>query len=207
MKRGRHIQFAILMLCLCFMALLALGIFTQYSSETNDVTANTVSDSLMFSTEEAILVPGMEADLPNEKEGTIVWWTKPAMSVFKEFKNTKRYLVMFVSDNVPGLMIAYNFKENNLNGGTPVMHTPKVVLFDNQPHQIGYTFKQGGLQSIYFDGTKLAESSFELNSLASVSGFMVRETIELPETIEGAIDRIDTFDKALTEEELKGLLE
>ena len=49
----------------------------------NEITA----DAIMYSTENSIIIPGMTADLQNPAEGTIIWWTKPEMNIFKEFKD------------------------------------------------------------------------------------------------------------------------
>ena len=202
-KRLHSIQMGVLLLALIWMGLMALGIFTKEGRDTGDqITAN----SIMFTTDDSVIVPGITADLPNDKEGTIIWWTKPEMSVFKEFKYTKEYLIMFVSKSVPGVIIAYNFPEENIQGGTPIMHTPKVVFFDDKPHQIGYTFKQGGLQSLYFDGNKLAETGFELLSLDSISGYVVKDITGFPKTLQGNIAKTEVFDRALTEAELKAMM-
>ncbi len=177
------------------------------AADSNGMTANSVN-SLMFSTDDAILVPGMSADLPNEEEGSIIWWTKPEMSIFKEFKGMKKFLVMYVSKRLNGLVIAYDFDDENLVGGTPLMHTPKINFFDGKPHQIAYTFKKGGLQAIYFDGTKLAETAYRELVLDSVSGFAVHsvDADALPSAAKEGIGDEAIYDKALSEDELKALM-
>ncbi len=70
-------------------------------------------------------------------------------------------VVLIHSANVPGVSLVYNSKENKLIGGTPQITAENVVLFDGNPHRVGYTFERNGKQAIIYDNQIVAESDFQ----------------------------------------------
>ncbi len=206
-KRGLgNLKLAVNFLILSFAILFTVGILTsQFTSEESENPASDqiTANAIMYSTENSIIVPGMTADLQNAKEGTIIWWTKPEMKVFSEFKSQKEYLLMFISNNLDGLVIGYHYDKEAIFGGTPTIFTPKILFFDGTSHQIGYTFRQGGNQQLYYDGALLAESKYVPMESIDMTGNMIRQTIPLHPV--DLVEKTQSFAKVLTPEEIKAL--
>ena len=203
MKRG-NIRLGIALLGISFIGLMFVGmLFSQTAdvNEDNKVTAN----AIMISTENSIIVPGMDADLQNKKEGTIMWWTKPEIQIFRKFEDRKEFLIMFNSENLPGLMIAYSFAEKNIVGGTPLMGTDPIEFLDGKSHQIAYTFKKGAQQVLYYDGQMQAMGDYRPTIKDQVTGAVIGVvgSHDFKEAEKDIIDRVEIVDKAMTAEEIQ----
>ncbi len=207
MKRG--INLGVVLLGVSFIGLMFVGVLISSGSLGNNVDDITDSnditgDVIMISTENAIIIPGMDADLQSKEEGTIMWWTKPEMRVFKDFESTKEYLIMFSSSNLPGLMIAYGFAGKNIVGGMPMMKSGGVEFLDNKAHQIAYTFKKGGEQVLYFDGEMKVRGEYRESQVNVLTGHVVVGEMDIAK--ESIVDRVATVDRVMTQEEIKLLM-
>ncbi|MDP3733700.1 MAG: hypothetical protein Q8R37_00575 [Nanoarchaeota archaeon] len=81
-------------------------------------------------------------------------------------------VVLFSSATVPGVNLIYYHYENKVVVGTPQMVVENVILFNDRPHWVGYTFKEGEKQYFFYDGEVVASSEFEPPQENSLTGFV-----------------------------------
>lgn len=81
-------------------------------------------------------------------------------------------VVLFSSATVPGINLIYYHYENKVVVGTPQMVVENVVLFNDRPHWVGYTFKEGKKQYFFYDGKVVASSDFEPPQENALTGFV-----------------------------------
>lgn len=173
-------------------ALLVLGTASFVANMKNQekLTANTI----LFSNTNSIKVPNSHQPLPNENEGAIVLWTKPPVKIFDQFSDARDYIIFYSATNLPGLRVVYNIRTEQFEAGTPLLTTPKVDIFDDQPHQIAYTYKRGFEQALFLDGKKVDSSEFKPPRILDATGmFWAIESVKASE-IAGI--EIALFDRA-----------
>jgi hypothetical protein len=118
-------------------------------------------------------------DFPTAEQGSFIGQTNNRY--FKE--PIDEIVVLFSSVKVPGLSLVYHPQENKLLGGTPQMVVDNVVLFDDLPHRVGYSFERNGKQRLLYDGQIVAESDFVfyanyLTGNAAGQEFFVSESLK-----------------------------
>ncbi len=108
-------------------------------------------------------------DFPSSDQGTFSGWINE--KYFKEPIDNK--VVLFASVRVPGVALTYYPNEKQLVGGTPEMTARNVLLFDGKKHQIAYTFKKGGKQSLFYDGKLMEKSNFQFYNKDQLTGMFI----------------------------------
>lgn len=135
-----------------------------------------------------------EKDFTNKEEGTVVMFiTINDLDLPKGIK----YFTFFKSKLLQGISIKYAVEELKLKAGAPLMNSEELNIIGK--HMIAYTYKKGDKQALYFDGEKVASSSFNVGLVFPLTGFVVLEGTEFIKPSE-----LRLYNKALTEEELKG---
>lgn len=144
-----------------------------------------------------LLLPQPKEDFTNPEQGSaIILLSVPNLDVPENIK----YVVFFKSRFFPGLSIQYNIPELALEAGIPLMSAPKTDIVGQ--HVVAYTYEKKGIQNLFFDGSKIASGSFIGKSITPVTGMAVLNTEEV-KYIEP--DQVKTYDRILTEEEIKNL--
>jgi len=144
--------------------------------------------SAMFSQKqdpEKVLFFPKQVDLPNDKEGTIVFeFSFPADRI--EINGEMPDTILFLSsDTIPGLGISYSVDKGIFYGGLPLMTTGRKDIIDNNVHHLTYSFDTNrGIQALFLDGELLIEDSYRGN-VDLVTGMMVYKQKEY---IESSID-------------------
>ncbi len=148
---------------------------------------------------------GSSVDLPNKEQGTVVISLKAPESEILVGESEPTRVILFRSNTVDGLSIEYLFGEKRLISGIPSIESQVVDIFDGNMHQIAYSFMRGDMQMLFLDGVKLAEGKFDPTTELTVTGFMVK----MPENELSADAENDMvlYDRAMSEEEIKGLAE
>lgn len=202
-KKASHTAAFVGLMC-AFIIVLGAASFVSHMNA-NELTGNAIrSEYITVGANNAIMLPGSEQAVPNEKEGTISIWTKPPIEVFDQFEDARKYIVFFSSKTHPGMRIVYNLEEKVFEAGLPILKSPKVDIFDNKPHNIIYTYKRGYLQGLVLDGQPVAESDFIEASATKITGFAIG--------IDGVLDEVEisgievaAYDHYLTPEEIADL--
>jgi len=156
--------------------------------------------------QESFVVATMDqhGDFPNPNEGTLVIdFSFDVEKIVNNFNAVPRYIVMLNSKTVEGLGLRYDLMGSSLEGGLPVMIAENIFLLDKQKHQVGYVFKKGGDQVLFFDGNEVARSVFG-EGMSAITGNVIMELGGDYEEIAVPSDA-QVFDKALTLEEIKKL--
>ncbi|MFC1741836.1 hypothetical protein ACFL3V_04845 [Nanoarchaeota archaeon] len=196
----RALRTSFLMLLIAFLILFGAGSIVAKmnhgEAEANPITANTIS----VTNDNIIQVPNSHQKAPNTDQGTIVIWTKPPVEIFSQFSDARDYIIFYSATNIPGLRVVYNIKEKHFEAGAPLMSSPEVDIFDQKNHQIVYTFKKDGQQSIFLDGVKAATSDFKPIDSSKIVGFSFLEETADKVDIEGI--EITAYDHSLTPEDL-----
>ena len=142
-----------------------------------------------------MLLPQPKEDFTNSDAGTVIMMTTVQNLNVPE---GIEYVVFFKSKFIPGLSIQYNLPDLSLEAGIPLMSSETNIL---GKHLIAYTYEKKGSQNLYFDGNKVASSHFIGRSISPITGNVVLDTTNV-QFIEP--DAIETYDRILTEEEIKG---
>jgi hypothetical protein len=169
----------------------------------SSITGNTVSsDDLKITGTNAIMLPDSNQPLPNTEEGTVSLWTKPPVQMFEQFNDARKYIVFFTAANIPGMRVVYNLEEKVFEAGVPVLKSSRIDIFDNQEHNVVYTYKRGVGQSLFIDSQIVNTSDYVELSVDEVTGFSVFEgETALPEVNVGGVE-IAKFCSYVTQEEL-----
>ncbi|MFH1063510.1 MAG: LamG-like jellyroll fold domain-containing protein [Candidatus Woesearchaeota archaeon] len=196
MKRG-NLRTGFLFLLIAFLVLLGTAsLIANAPGKESKITGATIS----ITGENTIRVPNSHQPTPNENEGTLVLWTKPAVEIFDQFSDSRDYIIFFSATNIPGLRIVYNLNTKQFEAGTPLLRSPTIDIFDGQNHQLSYTFKKGTEQAIYLDGVKVASSEFRPMALPKLTAFMVNVDSITEVDISGV--EVAVYDRALTPDQI-----
>jgi hypothetical protein len=196
MKKG-GVRTSLMFLLVAFLVVFAAASFVAYISRGPDkITANTI----IINSKNTIRVPDSSQALPNENEGTIVLWTKPPVNMFDQFSDARDYIIFFSATNVPGLRVVYNIDKSRFEAGTPLLSSPEINIFDEQPHQFVYTFKKDVEQAMFIDGVKVNSSQFRPLKISDVTGFAVAISSISEADVEGA--EVMMYDHYLTQDDL-----
>lgn len=107
-------------------------------------------------------------DFENDKEGMF----NGQLNNNYDKEEVDPVVVLFSSAIVPGLSLIYYHYEQKVVVGTPQMVVENVILFNDRPHWISYTFKEGGKQYFFYDGDVVASSTFEPPQENALTGFV-----------------------------------
>ena len=100
-------------------------------------------------------------DFENDREGTVVINFQGSMEQLdRHFGLIPDYLVLITSQQIAGLKIIYNLNAQALEGGIPPLQSSSFNLFDEQNHQLTYTFHVDKGQMMFVDGQKVAEGPY-----------------------------------------------
>ncbi len=103
-------------------------------------------------------------DFENDKEGTFMMNFQVNFdSLQQHFGMVPDYIIIFNSKLIKGLKFVYSLNEKSIEGGLPPIKTEPFELFDNQPHKLVYTFKQGIGQKFIVDGRDIGFGSFDIS--------------------------------------------
>jgi hypothetical protein len=197
MKKG-GVRTSLMFLLVAFLVVFAAASFVAYISRGPDkITANTI----MINSKNTIRVPDSSQALPNENEGTIVLWTKPPVNMFDQFSDARDYIIFFSATNVPGLRVVYNIDKSRFEAGSPLLSSPEINIFDEQPHQFVYTFKKDVEQAMFIDGVKVNSSQFRPLKISDVTGFAVALSSIAEADIKGA--EVAVYDRFLDEKDIE----
>lgn len=128
-----------------------------------------------FTKEEAVNPVVQMPDFPSTEQGTFTGILQPEYPQ----EPIDQVVLLFASSKVPGLMLIYYPYEQRLIAGTPQMIIENIVFFDGQPHQIIYSFEQGGQQVLAYDGVPMAASDFHFYGGNAFTGM----TLGMPEVV------------------------
>lgn len=193
MNKKASINFALMFLLVSFLIIIgtAAFVFKFQSPSTNEISGHTIN---VANNQNAIKLPNSLQAVPNENEGTLVIWTKPPVQVFDQFSDSRKYIVFFQSTNIKGLKIIYNLETKKFEAGTPIMESNEIDIFDNQAHQIIYTYTKGRTQSIFIDGEEHIRSDFKPVSVSKITGLVIQDFNELKDIdIEGVT--VEIYDR------------
>jgi hypothetical protein len=120
--------------------------------------------------------------------------------MFDQFSDARDYIIFFSATNVPGLRVVYNIDKSRFEAGSPLLSSPEINIFDEQPHQFVYTFKKDVEQAMFIDGVKVNSSQFRPLKISDVTGFAVAISSVAEADIEGA--EVAVYDRYLDEDGL-----
>ena len=95
-------------------------------------------------------------DFPTAEEGTFIG-VLPEKYFKEEMDNV---IILFASAKIPGLTLMYYPEQKRLVGGTPQLAAENIYLFDGQKHELKYSFKKNGPQSLFYDNKLIASGDF-----------------------------------------------
>jgi hypothetical protein len=147
---------------------------------------------------------GVMADLPSTDQGTVIVKFAAQVSDVLIGGLAPDRVMLFRSSAIKDLSMAYLYDSKSLVAGMPPLKSDAVELLDGKEHEIAYTFKEGEMQMLFFDGRKLAESMYHAHSDNPITGFVTglkrSERGVFVESGTGA--DVTITDRAMSEEEL-----
>ncbi|MAG47943.1 hypothetical protein CL617_05025 [archaeon] len=135
-----------------------------------------------------------DGDFTNKEEGTIVF------NILLDTRLDTEYITFFKSNLIKGLSIKYNIKTSIIEAGLPLL-TSKEKLFDNQKHQVAYTYKKDQNQILYLDGEEIAQSPYSPSIYSRLlTGFVVLEDENLKKP-----NNLEIINKQLSSQDIKNM--
>ncbi len=153
-KPKNNIKESLLLMVVLIGIVLAVGVIVRYQNFMEEKKITVEQEELAAQHKIPGSVPVV--DFPSAEAGTLVGTLHPRY--FKE--PLDNIIVLFASVKVPGLMLTYYPENHKIIGGTPQMVAEGITLFDGVPHELLYSFHEGGQQIIMVDRKVVAASNF-----------------------------------------------
>jgi hypothetical protein len=148
-SKGLHF---VLVSTVIIVMVILFGFLFSKNSLLEDEVENTRQKLKMAETNSVVQIQ----DFPSDKEGTFRGVLQK--EYYKD--SLDKIVILFASAKVPGLTILYYPDQNRIVAGSPQMSADNIVLFDGKHHELAYSFKENGDQTLYYDGNLVATSKF-----------------------------------------------
>lgn len=165
-KVKNNFKESLLLMVVLIGIVLAVGVIVRYQNFMEEKKITVEQEELAAQNKILGSVPVI--DFPSAEAGTLVGTLHP--QYFKE--PIDNIIILFASIKVQGLMLTYYPQDHKIIGGTPQMVAEGITLFDGVPHELLYSFHEGGQQIIMVDRKVVAASNF-VSYRSSLTGAVV----------------------------------